>query len=121
MTQLQVAEKLGINQVMVSRILKRHEEFLVHGRKYEKSERIAFLKRQLFHRNGKERISEKDPVDIISELRKEYEGDGSQTPMINNITYNIHGARRETRNNELIIDSVELLPEQSDTKQSDVA
>ena len=74
-TMAQIGERFKLSPQRIERIINTNKELLSIDRKYEKFKRINYLKRQLIDKNGNEKNSKADPIEIIENLRKENEGD----------------------------------------------
>ena len=72
-----IGKQFGISATRIRAILYRNKEFLNSEVKWEKTQRIVWLKRQIKRAN----VAKKDPADLMQQLRIEIEGD---KPLIDN-------------------------------------
>lgn len=80
-----IGEMVGITSRQVNTILYKNKDFLNFNTDWEKKKRIRWLKLQI----SKKKDTNKDPADLLEQLRKEIEG---EKPLIDNsqhFNYNI--------------------------------
>lgn len=75
-TMEDIGKRFGISKQRVEMILHRNKQLLVLDQEYEKVKRVNVLRRQLTDANGNERRSEKDVLDVLDAMRKEFVSDG---------------------------------------------
>jgi hypothetical protein len=74
LTNEEIADKIGISERHVGRIVYANRHVLELDKDYEKKKRIRWLKRQIEKRGG----SKKDSADLLEQLRTEIEGEKAQ-------------------------------------------
>ena len=80
-SQVDIAQIFQLTQQRINQILYENKNLLLGDAKYEKTKRVNYLRSQLTSPDGRFKKSEKDPAEIIEQIRKEYEGD-SQINMV---------------------------------------
>ena len=100
--QTTIARKFKLSQPRICEILRNNMISVIEHRKdWEKLKRINSMSHML--KDEKLPLAN-NKLDVLKELRKEFEGEEKQTT-INNTTYIIHGSRKNSR--------FEVLPTQS--------
>lgn len=94
---LQIAERFKLTERRILQILSLNHAFIKRDKEWEKEKRISRLEKWI--KNSPK--TQKDPVDLQSELRKEIEGDKPNVSITNTVSNITYGWRNDTHRDSL--------------------